>query len=69
MSVFHLIQKQIERDSGRYAEIYGSPAIAYGRVYFATENGVYCLGDEERGLAALSVTEAPKSVKISSKQT
>ncbi len=28
----------------RDAEIYGSHAIAYGRVYFATEEGVYCLG-------------------------
>ena len=35
---------QIERESGRYAEIYGSPAIAYGRVYFTTEEGLYCLG-------------------------
>ncbi|HVS13949.1 MAG TPA: PQQ-binding-like beta-propeller repeat protein [Thermoanaerobaculia bacterium] len=30
---------------GRYAEIYGSPAIAYGRVYFTTEEGIYALGD------------------------
>jgi len=29
---------------GRYAEIYGSPAIAYGRIYFVTEEGVYCVG-------------------------
>ena len=35
---------QIERESGRYAEIYGSPAIADGRVYFTTEEGLYCLG-------------------------
>ena len=35
---------QIERESGRYAEIYGSPAIAYNRVYFTTEEGLYCLG-------------------------
>ena len=55
--------EQIERDSGRYAEIYGSPAIAYGRVYFATENGIYCLGDKEYSVTALSGTEAPKSVK------
>ena len=32
---------------GRYAEIYGSPAIAYGRVYFATEWGLYCLAKPE----------------------
>ncbi len=29
---------------GRYAEIYGSPAVAYGRVFFATEGGLYALG-------------------------
>jgi len=33
---------------GDYAEFYGSAAIAYGRVYFATEGGVYCLGDKSR---------------------
>jgi len=33
---------------GDYAEFYGSPAIAYGRVYFATEGGVYCLGDKKK---------------------
>jgi hypothetical protein len=32
---------------GRYAEIYGSPAIAYGRIYFTSEEGIYALGDEE----------------------
>ena len=36
---------------GRYAEIYGSPAIAYGRVYFSTEGGVYCIGDKSRPFA------------------
>ncbi|HEX9941214.1 MAG TPA: PQQ-binding-like beta-propeller repeat protein [Thermoanaerobaculia bacterium] len=32
----------------RYAEIYGSPAVAYGRVYFTTEGGLYCLGDKAK---------------------
>lgn len=32
----------------RYAEIYGSPAVAYGRVYFATEAGLFCLGDKAK---------------------
>ena len=32
-------------DDRRYAEFYGSPAIAYGRIYFTTEEGLYCLGD------------------------
>jgi hypothetical protein len=32
----------------RYAEIYGSPAVAYGRVYFVTEGGLYALGDKAK---------------------
>ncbi len=38
--------KQIAFDEKRSAEIYSSPAIAYGRVYFTTEEGLYCLGDK-----------------------
>jgi outer membrane protein assembly factor BamB len=52
---FHIIQlgdaeaksldrKNINFDERRKAEIYGSPAIAYGKVYFTTEEGLYCLG-------------------------
>ncbi len=29
----------------RHAEIYGSPAIAYGRIYISTEAGIFCIGD------------------------
>ncbi len=29
---------------GRFAEIWGSVAIAYGRIYFTTEEGLYCVG-------------------------
>ena len=36
----------------RYAEIYGSPAVAYGRVYLATEEGLYCLGDKSQPFLA-----------------
>jgi PQQ-like domain len=32
----------------RYAEIYGSPAVAYGRVYLATEDGIYALSDKAK---------------------
>ena len=39
-------------DGSRAAEIYASPAIAYGRIYFATEEGFYCLGDKSRPFAA-----------------
>ena len=39
-------------DGKRSAEIYSSPAVAYGRIYFATEEGMYCLGDEARAFEA-----------------
>ncbi len=40
--------EQLHMPDGRPAEIYGSPAIAYGRVYFTAENGLYCLGDAKK---------------------
>ncbi|MDX1385545.1 MAG: PQQ-binding-like beta-propeller repeat protein, partial [Thermoanaerobaculia bacterium] len=39
-----LARHQLTVASGRYAELYGSAAIAYGRIYFTTEEGLYCLG-------------------------
>ena len=71
---FHILQpgtnectsldtERIERDAGHYAEIYGSPAIAYDRIYFATENGLYCLGDNEYSVVALSRTKAPMALR------
>lgn len=39
-----LDSKVIPFDKARPAEIYGSVAVAYGRVYFTTENGLFCLG-------------------------
>ncbi len=30
---------------GRFAQIHGSPAVAYDRIYLATEEGLYCFGD------------------------
>ncbi len=37
---------EIKLENGRGAEIYASPAVAYGRVYFPTEEGMYCIGDK-----------------------
>jgi hypothetical protein len=37
--------EQVRTATGRPEEIYGSPAVAYGRIYFTTEEGLYCLGD------------------------
>ncbi|HET9765475.1 MAG TPA: PQQ-binding-like beta-propeller repeat protein [Thermoanaerobaculia bacterium] len=43
-----LDSEELHMPDGRYAEIYGSPAIAYGRIYLATENALYCLGDRRK---------------------
>jgi outer membrane protein assembly factor BamB len=44
------VEKLTTKD-GRYAELYGSPAIAYGRIYFTAETGLYCLGDKNKPFA------------------
>ncbi len=36
---------EIAMPDQRPAELFGSPAVAYGRIYLSTEAGVYCLGD------------------------
>ena len=51
-----LARHQLTVPSGRYAELYGSAAIAYGRIYFTTEEGLYCLGDRN---APFEVTASP----------
>jgi len=38
---------ELEVEDGRYAEVYGSPAVAYRRIYLATEGGLYCIGDKQ----------------------
>ncbi len=38
--------EKITVKDGRYAEMYGAPAIAYQRIYFTSESGIYCLGDK-----------------------
>ncbi|MDE0299749.1 MAG: PQQ-binding-like beta-propeller repeat protein [Candidatus Poribacteria bacterium] len=74
---FHILQpganectsldtEQIERNAGRYAEIYGSPAIAYDRIYFATEAGLFCLGKNAHSVAALSGTKPPEALRYGS---
>lgn len=41
-----LDSERIEVEGGRHAEIYGSPAIAYGRVFFSSEAGIFALGSD-----------------------
>lgn len=54
-----LDHKEIQTSAGRDAEIYGSPAVAYGRVYFTTEEGLYCLGDSDGAMLMTSVPSMP----------
>jgi outer membrane protein assembly factor BamB len=42
-----LDEDALEMPSGRYAEMWGAVAIAYGRAYFTTEEGLYCIGDKD----------------------
>jgi outer membrane protein assembly factor BamB len=51
-----LDKEYIEMPEGRFAEIWGSVAIAYGRLYFTAEDGLYCLG---RKGAPFEVTPSP----------
>lgn len=51
-----LSRNEVTVASGRYAELYGSPAVAYGRIYFTTEEGVYCLGSKD---APFRITKSP----------
>ena len=47
-----LDEEHVEMEDGRYAEIYGSFAVAYGRLYFTSEEGIYCLGDRRAAFRA-----------------
>ncbi len=49
----------IKTPDDRDAEIFGSVAIAYGRIYFTTEEGIYCLGDKNRPFE-ISASAVPK---------
>jgi len=55
-----LDEEFIAMPSGRFAEIWGSVAVAYGRLYFTAEDGLYCIGDES---APSKVTPSPAEAK------
>ena len=38
------VQEISREEDDHYVEIYGSPAIADGRIYFTTEERIYCIG-------------------------
>lgn len=39
---------EITIGDGHYAELYGSAAVAYGRIYLSTEGGLFCIGDKSK---------------------
>ena len=45
-----LDEENLTVEAERYAEIYGSPAIAHGRIFFTTEGGIYAIGDPSTAL-------------------
>ena len=66
---FHILQlgpegaeivdtEEIRMPDGRHAEIYSSPAIAYGRIYFTTENGIFCIGDPNASFSTNAIRAA-----------
>lgn len=59
----------IQMPEGRFAEIWGSVAIAYGRLYFTAENGLYCLGDKNAPFEATSspAPAAPEKAPVGAK--
>ena len=40
------MQEITREEDEHYVEIYGSPAISDGRIYFTTEEHIYCIGRE-----------------------
>ncbi len=50
---------ELHMPDGRPAEIYGSFAVAYGRLYFTSEEGFYALGDKTK---VAKIQPGPKTV-------
>lgn len=51
---FDMIGKNVD-------EMYGSPAVANGRVYFMARSGVYCLGKEDTGDVTAEIPPTPSA--------
>ena len=59
-----LDEELLAAEDGRPLEIYGSPAAAWGCVYFTTEDGLFCLGDSYRGPSASGPSGSPASTDV-----
>ena len=54
---------ELKIPSGEYAELYGSVAVAGGRVYLASEGGLYCLGDKSKPFRNIKKLKKEKKAK------
>jgi outer membrane protein assembly factor BamB len=54
-----LDQEALTMPEGRFAEIWGSVAIAYGRLYLVAEDGLYCIGRKDAPFAAKASPAEP----------
>jgi outer membrane protein assembly factor BamB len=54
-----LHEEQVKMPEGRFAEIWGSVAVAYGRLYVATEHGLYCIGKKGAPFKVMPSKEEP----------
>ncbi|MFQ5528200.1 MAG: PQQ-binding-like beta-propeller repeat protein [Thermoanaerobaculia bacterium] len=53
--------EEIKMPDGRAAEIYGSVAIADGRIFFTTEEGLYAIGDPDAASTSSASPEMPEA--------
>jgi outer membrane protein assembly factor BamB len=56
-----LSEVELDVAEGRPAEIWGSVAPAYGRLYFTTEEGIYCLGKKGAPFRPVDSKPAPST--------
>ncbi len=56
-----LSEVELDVPEGRPAEIWGSVAPAYGRLYFTTEEGIYCIGKKGAPFRPVDGKPAPSS--------
>jgi outer membrane protein assembly factor BamB len=60
-----LHEETIAMPEGRHAEVWGSVAVAYGRLYFTTEEGLYCVGHKRAPFkATASAPRAPSEPPV-----
>ena len=55
-----LDEEALTMPEGRFAEIWGSVAVAYGRLYLVAEDGLYCIGRKDAPFAVKASPPEPR---------